>query len=80
MLDSHRFLLFFAAALLLAITPGPGIFYVLARTLAGGRREDIAGAQQSVFVQTFAFEGDSVGKQLAAALASSAAPDKRVRS
>ena len=39
MLDSHRFLLFFAAALLLAITPGPGIFYVLARTLAGGRRE-----------------------------------------
>jgi threonine/homoserine/homoserine lactone efflux protein len=39
MFDSHRFLLFFAAALLLAITPGPGIFYVLARTLAGGRRE-----------------------------------------
>jgi threonine/homoserine/homoserine lactone efflux protein len=39
MLDAHRFLLFFAAALLLAITPGPGIFYVLARTLAGGRRE-----------------------------------------
>jgi threonine/homoserine/homoserine lactone efflux protein len=39
MLDSHRFLLFFVAALLLAITPGPGIFYVLARTLAGGRRE-----------------------------------------
>jgi len=39
MFDSHRFLLFFFAALLLAITPGPGIFYVLARTLAGGRRE-----------------------------------------
>jgi threonine/homoserine/homoserine lactone efflux protein len=37
--DTHRLLLFFAAALLLAITPGPGIFYVLARTLAGGRRE-----------------------------------------
>jgi len=30
---------FFIAALLLAITPGPGIFYVLARTLAGGGRE-----------------------------------------
>ena len=45
MLDSHRFLLFFAAALLLAITPGPGIFYVLARTLAGGRRE---GFQSSI--------------------------------
>ncbi len=36
MLDPHRFLLFFAAALILAITPGPGIFYVLARSLAGG--------------------------------------------
>src|SRR5437867_1962427 len=40
--------------------------------------EDIARGQQSVFVQTFAFEGDSVGKQLAAALVSSSAPDKRV--
>jgi threonine/homoserine/homoserine lactone efflux protein len=29
------------AALVLAITPGPGIFYVLARTLAGGRREGV---------------------------------------
>lgn len=34
--------LFFAAALLLAATPGPGIFYVAARTLAGGRGEGIA--------------------------------------
>jgi len=41
MFDAHRFFLFFAAAFLLAITPGPGIFYVLARTLAGGRREGI---------------------------------------
>ena len=39
MFNAHRFALFFVAALLLAITPGPGIFYVLARTLAGGRRE-----------------------------------------
>jgi threonine/homoserine/homoserine lactone efflux protein len=39
MFDFHRFPLFLAAALLLAVTPGPGIFYVLARTLAGGRRE-----------------------------------------
>jgi len=39
MLAAHKFLLFFFAALLLAVTPGPGIFYVLARTLAGGRRE-----------------------------------------
>jgi threonine/homoserine/homoserine lactone efflux protein len=41
MFDAHRLLLFFAAALLLAVTPGPGIFYVLARSLAGGRREGI---------------------------------------
>jgi threonine/homoserine/homoserine lactone efflux protein len=39
MLDAHRFYLFLIAALVLAATPGPGIFYVLARTLAGGRRE-----------------------------------------
>jgi len=36
-----RFSLFVAAAVLLAITPGPGIFYVLARSLAGGRREGV---------------------------------------
>jgi threonine/homoserine/homoserine lactone efflux protein len=41
MFDAHHFLLFLVAALLLAITPGPGIFYVLARSLAGGRREGI---------------------------------------
>jgi threonine/homoserine/homoserine lactone efflux protein len=34
-----HFSLFLAAAVVLAITPGPGIFYVLARSLAGGRRE-----------------------------------------
>jgi threonine/homoserine/homoserine lactone efflux protein len=43
--DTHRFFLFLAAAILLALTPGPGIFYVLARTLAGGRRE---GVQSSI--------------------------------
>src|SRR3979490_2182394 len=41
MLDAQRFYLFFIAALVLAGTPGPGIFYFLARTLAGGRREGI---------------------------------------
>src|SRR5882757_7287651 len=41
MLDAQRFYLFFVAALVLAVTPGPGIFYVLARTLASGRREGI---------------------------------------
>src|SRR5882762_4337463 len=39
MFDPRHFFLFFAAALLLAITPGPGIFYVLARSLTGGRPE-----------------------------------------
>jgi threonine/homoserine/homoserine lactone efflux protein len=40
--DAHRFALFLAAALLLAVTPGPGIFYVLARTVGGGRREGVS--------------------------------------
>jgi threonine/homoserine/homoserine lactone efflux protein len=42
MISSQSFLLFFAAALLVAITPGPGIFYIAARTLAGGRSEGLA--------------------------------------
>lgn len=33
---------FFIAALALAITPGPGITYVVARTVAGGRSEGLA--------------------------------------
>jgi threonine/homoserine/homoserine lactone efflux protein len=39
MLDQRLFAVFLAAAVLLAVTPGPGIFYVLARTLSGGRRD-----------------------------------------
>ncbi|SDI97636.1 Threonine/homoserine/homoserine lactone efflux protein [Bradyrhizobium sp. Rc2d] len=35
-------LLFLAAAVVVAITPGPGIFYIVARTLAGGRTEGLA--------------------------------------
>ena len=34
--------LFLAAALLIAVTPGPGILYVAARTLAGGHGEGLA--------------------------------------
>jgi len=41
MLDPRLFILFLGAATLLAITPGPGIFYVLTRTLAGGRKEGV---------------------------------------
>jgi threonine/homoserine/homoserine lactone efflux protein len=35
-------LAFFAAAIVLAVTPGPGIAYVVARTVAGGRAEGLA--------------------------------------
>lgn len=42
MVVHHNFLLFLAASLLVAVTPGPGIFYIVARTLAGGRAEGLA--------------------------------------
>lgn len=42
MIEFSQLCLFFAAAVLLAVTPGPGIFYVAARTLSGGRGEGIA--------------------------------------
>jgi threonine/homoserine/homoserine lactone efflux protein len=41
MLLTPRFLVFLTAAVILAITPGPGIFYVLARSLRGGRKEGV---------------------------------------
>src|SRR5207302_189747 len=40
--------------------------------------EDIRLAQQSIFVQTFALEGDRVGQKLSEALLSSPAQDKRI--
>ncbi len=42
MFDPANFALFLAAAVVVAVTPGPGIFYVAARTLAGGREEGLA--------------------------------------
>lgn len=42
MTDLASFLIFLVAALVIAVTPGPGIFYVAARTLAGGRTAGIA--------------------------------------
>jgi threonine/homoserine/homoserine lactone efflux protein len=44
MFDSARFFVFLGAALLLAAAPGPGMLYVLARSLAGGRREGLLSA------------------------------------
>jgi threonine/homoserine/homoserine lactone efflux protein len=41
MLDPRLFAVFLAAAFLLAITPGPGIVYVLTRTLTGGTQEGV---------------------------------------
>jgi threonine/homoserine/homoserine lactone efflux protein len=42
MFDSTSFWLFLLAASAIAIVPGPGILYVAARTLAGGRAEGVA--------------------------------------
>jgi threonine/homoserine/homoserine lactone efflux protein len=49
MLDSTRFFLFLTAAVLLAIAPGPGMLYVLARSLAGGKREGVLSALGTFF-------------------------------
>ena len=49
MVDSARLFVFFGAAILLAIAPGPGMLYVLARTLAGGRREGLLSALGTFF-------------------------------
>ncbi len=44
MFDWTRFFLFLTAAVMLAIAPGPGMLYVLARSLAGGKREGVLSA------------------------------------
>jgi threonine/homoserine/homoserine lactone efflux protein len=44
MFDSTRLILFLTAAVLLAVAPGPGMLYVLARSLAGGKREGVLSA------------------------------------
>jgi threonine/homoserine/homoserine lactone efflux protein len=49
MFDSTRLVLFLTAALLLAIAPGPGMLYVLARSLAGGKREGVLSAIGTFF-------------------------------
>jgi threonine/homoserine/homoserine lactone efflux protein len=44
MFHETRLFLFLTAAVLLAIAPGPGMLYVLARSLAGGKREGVLSA------------------------------------
>lgn len=40
--DSTTFGIYLLAAFILAVTPGPGIFYVLTRSIKGGRGEGVA--------------------------------------
>lgn len=42
--DLASFTVFLSAAIILAITPGPGLFYVMTRSLKGGRMEGISSA------------------------------------
>ena len=42
--DAVHFTLYLSAATLLAVSPGPGMLYVLARTLGGGRKEGLDSA------------------------------------
>src|SRR5205823_8291474 len=42
LIGGANFLLFLAAALVIAAVPGPGIFYVAARTLSGGKQAGVA--------------------------------------
>jgi threonine/homoserine/homoserine lactone efflux protein len=44
MMDAAKLYIFLTAAFLLAIAPGPGMLYVLARSLAGGKREGVLSA------------------------------------
>jgi threonine/homoserine/homoserine lactone efflux protein len=44
MFDTARLFLFLTAAVLLAVAPGPGMLYVLARSLAGGKHEGVLSA------------------------------------
>src|SRR5258708_6804429 len=70
MLDAHKVTLFFVAALVLAATPGPGMFYVLARSLAGGRREGFSSSIGTFFGGFFHVFAAALG--ISALLAASA--------
>ena len=44
MIDTAKLVVFLTAAVVLALAPGPGMLYVLARSLAGGKREGFLSA------------------------------------
>ena len=54
-------LVFLAAASLVALTPGPGIFYVAARTLVGGRGEGLASSLGTAIGGLFHIAAGAVG-------------------
>jgi len=55
------FLLFVAAASIIALSPGPGILYVAARTLAGGRGEGLASSFGTAIGGLFHVAAGAVG-------------------
>ena len=68
--DGISLSLFLSAAILLAISPGPGIFYVMTRSLKGGRLEGMASAFGTALGGIFHVFAAAFG--LSALLASSA--------
>ena len=71
------FVTFLSASVLLAVTPGPGIMYVLTRSLAGGRREGVLSSLGTLvggFVHVIA-----AGLGISAVLATSAIAYQTVR-
>ena len=77
MIHATTFITFLSASILLAITPGPAIMYVLTRSLAGGRREGILSSLGTLvggFVHVLA-----AGLGLSAVLATSAIAYQAVR-
>lgn len=68
--DPVTFSLYLTAALLLAVTPGPGIFYVLTRSIKGGRREGYASSLGTAVGGLFHVAAAALG--LSAILATSA--------
>lgn len=77
MIPLATWMMFFSASLLLAITPGPGIMYVLTRSLAGGRREGLL-SSLGTLVGGFAHVL-AAGLGLSAILATSAVAYQSVR-
>lgn len=72
MIDSHRLLLFLGAATLLAVAPGPGMLYVLARTLGGGRRDGVLSSLGTFFGGLVHVVGAATGLSLVLATSATA--------